>query len=60
MARPAKDSRPLSIRMDAEIMEKLNRYCDAAGQTKTTAIERAVVKLIEDYEETQKRLKKMQ
>lgn len=56
MARPTKDSKPLSIRMEKSIMDRLNQFCEESGQPKTVAIERAVTMYIDDYLEKQKKL----
>lgn len=50
MAKQKKDYRPCSLRMDAEIYEILEDYCEKSGQSKTTAIERAVVLLAQEYD----------
>ena len=50
MTRTKKDSHPFSIRMDIETYERLNTYCEASGQSKTLAIERAINMYIDDYE----------
>jgi len=49
MARPKKESVVLNIRLSKDISEKLTEYCNDAGQTKTTAVERALEKYIEEY-----------
>ena len=50
MSKPKKDSRPFSIRMEQEIYERLEEYCQKSGQSKTVAIERAVKFFIDDYD----------
>lgn len=40
MARPKKDSHAFSMKMSAEVYERLEKYCEEKGQTKTTAVER--------------------
>ena len=44
-----KNSVNVSIRMDAEINELLEKHCEASGQSKTAAIERALKMYIADY-----------
>lgn len=44
-----KDATPVSIRMDNAVLEQLEWYCDDSGQTKTLAIERALVAYIDEY-----------
>lgn len=51
MARQKKDSHPFSIKMDSSTYQRLQRYCERSGQPKTTAIERAVNLLIDQYEQ---------
>lgn len=57
MAKKIKESHPLSIRMDKAIFERLNQFCEESGQSKTVAIERAVSKYVDEYEEQMKKLK---
>lgn len=57
MARPkVKDSKAMTVRLDSDLFDKLNEYCEKSGQTKTTAVERALVMFIEDYNEKMKKL----
>ena len=49
----------LSMRIDSEIYERLNRYCEDSGQTKTLAIERALSVYIDNYYKQQKELDKI-
>ena len=51
MARPRKDSKPLNIKMDAELYERFEKYCDDMGQTKTTAVERIIAEALNRYDE---------
>ena len=59
MARVKKESTPMSVRMDTAIFERLEGFCKTSGQTKTVAIERAVNKYIDEYEEQMKKLQKL-
>lgn len=56
MARPKKESAPTSFRLDVAVLERLNKFCEDSGQTKTTAVERAIAMYIDDYEEKQRKL----
>ena len=56
MAKPRKEAQPLSIRMDKPTFDSLNEYCEDSGQSKTVAIERAINKYIDEYEEKMKLL----
>ena len=40
MPRPKKDGKMLNIKIQSEIYNTLEKYCDDKGQTKTIAIER--------------------
>ena len=54
MARPkTRDFKPVSFNLDVRIMEKLERYCEETGRTKTTTIERVLDKFLTDYFERQ-------
>lgn len=56
MARPKKESAPTSFRLDVAVLERLNKFCEDSGQSKTVAVERAITMYINDYEEKQRRL----
>ncbi|MCQ2438633.1 MAG: ribbon-helix-helix protein, CopG family [Oscillospiraceae bacterium] len=56
MARPQKPNKSVAIRMDIDLYERLNDYCERSGQSKTTAIERALAMFIDDYDEKQARI----
>lgn len=43
MARPRKDSRCLNTHIDSSIYMAMTEVCDMLGQTKTLAVERALV-----------------
>lgn len=38
MARPSKDSHAVSIRLESELFDCLNDFCERSGQSKTGAI----------------------
>ena len=44
-------NRRVSVRMEKRIYDKLTRFCEDAGQSKTVAVERAVEMYIDDYYE---------
>lgn len=46
-----KENVPVSMRMEKSIYDKLIRFCEDAGQSKTVAVERAVEMYIDDYYE---------
>jgi len=48
MARPkSKDSKPVNINMDVEVLALLEAYCKETGLTKTVAIERILKQFFE-------------
>ncbi len=49
MARPKKNYKPLNIKMNKEIYDLLDDYCEEKGQTKTMAVERILKKFFNDY-----------
>ena len=50
MAKQKKESHPFSIRMDVDIYDRMEKYCDETGASKTAVIERAINMYIDDYE----------
>ena len=50
MPRQKKDGYPVTVRMDRQVYDRLNNYCDRAGQSRTLAIERAVQQYIDEYD----------
>lgn len=53
MARPKKDTTPTSFRLSTAVHERLERFCEESGQSKTTAVERAITMYIDDYDAKQ-------
>ena len=50
MARPkTREYKAISLNMDVQVLEKLERYCEETGRTKTMAIERILDKFLTDY-----------
>ena len=47
MSRAKKDAVVLNCKIETDIMKRLDEHCKRTGQTKTTAVERAIVKYIE-------------
>ena len=58
MPRLKKASVAVTIRMDAELFDRMTDFCAASGQSKTAAIERAVGAYIDEYEASQRVLEK--
>lgn len=50
MARPkTRDYKAISLNMDVKVLEKLERYCEETGRTKTMAMERILDKFLTEY-----------
>lgn len=56
MPRTKKENVPVSFRLAKEVNERLEQFCQDSGQSKTVAVERALIMYIEDYEAKQKKL----
>lgn len=50
MSREKKDSKSLNIKLDRSLSERFESYCSELGQTKTTAIERILIKHLDEYD----------
>ncbi|AEN77823.1 hypothetical protein [Ligilactobacillus ruminis] len=59
MARPKKNGTYLNVCIESTIYDRLVEVCDDAGQTKTVAVERALLAYLDDYDEKREMLKKM-
>lgn len=57
MPRPKKDYQSLNVKLDSTVMERLKKYCDIMGQTKTTALERILSKHFDEFEQEEKKNK---
>lgn len=50
MAKPkTKESKSMTFRINVETVERLEAFCNDSGQTKTTAVERALNMYFDDY-----------
>ena len=58
MARLKKDNTPTSFRLATDVYERLEKFCEESGQSKTVAAERAITKYIDDYEAKMKIIEK--
>lgn len=56
MTRTKKNTAPVSFRLAAEVNERLEKFCQDSGQSKTVAVERALAMYIDDYEAKMKKL----
>lgn len=57
MGRPKKDGRALNCYIKAEIIEKLEEYCEEMGQTKTIVVERALEQVFSEHDKNKKKNK---
>ena len=60
MPRTKKDNVPVSFRLAKDVNERLEQFCKDSGQSKTVAVERAIIMYIDDYEAKQKKLNEVQ
>ena len=60
MARQKKDGTYLNVRIETPIYERLEEFSEESGQSKTLAVERALMAYMDDYEEKQRLLKKLE
>lgn len=49
MPRAKKDAKMLSIKLSTPIYEKLEKFCEESGQSKTVAVERFLNKCLDEY-----------
>ena len=49
MSRTKKDAKILNIKLDREIHEQLEQFCDESGMTKTIAVEKILQRYFEEY-----------
>lgn len=59
MARPKKNGKYLNVCIQEEVYQKLEDFCLEAGQTKTIAVERALIQYIENYDAIQAKINKL-
>lgn len=60
MPRTKKDAKILNIKLSSPVYDDLQRICGESGQTKTFAVEHALMAYIEDYDRKQALLKKLE
>lgn len=56
MPRIKKENVPVSFRLAKDVNERLEQFCKDSGQSKTVAVERAIVMYVDDYEVKQRKL----
>ena len=49
MPRPKKDSKILNVRLDKEINDKLEKFYEESGPSKTVAVERFLNRCLDEY-----------
>ena len=49
MSRTKKDAKILNIKLDREIHEQLETFCDESGMTKTIAVEKILAQYLTHY-----------
>lgn len=49
MARAKKDGRYVNYYIERKVYEKLEKYCEEVGQTRTVAIERILTRYLDNY-----------
>lgn len=59
MARPKKNGTYLNVCIETPIYDRLVSFCEDSGQSKTGAVERALVAYLNDYDEKQRMLKEL-
>ena len=52
MGRSKKDAKALNIKLERSIYDRFESYADQLGQSKTTAIERILLKHLDEYDRT--------
>lgn len=60
MARPKKDGTYLNVRIETSVYDRLKKFSEEAGQSKTVAVEHALMAYMDDYEEKQRLLKELE
>ncbi len=60
MARPKKNGTYLNVCIDSKIYTELTKLCDEAGQTKTVAVERALLDYFGEYKKKQEMLRNLE
>lgn len=55
MARPKKEGRYVNCYMDNTVLDKLEKYCEDTGLTKTVAMERILDKFLTEREKSKKK-----
>ena len=59
MARQKKNGQYLNVKIDMNVYQRLEEFCEETGYTKTAAVERALTTLINNHEADQEILWKI-
>lgn len=49
MSRIKKDAKILNVKLDREVHEQLEQFCDESGMSKTVAVEKILGRYFDDY-----------
>jgi len=60
MARPKKNGTYLNVCIETPIYQRLVALCEDAGQSKTVAVERALMAYLDDYDDKQRKLQEIE
>ena len=60
MGRPKKNGTYLNICIESTIYEELTQFCEEAGQTKTVAVERALIGYLGNYKKKQEMIRNLE
>lgn len=60
MKTKSKNKTMVSIRLDNDVCERLSKYCEDSGQSRTVAITRAILMYMDDYYEKMDKLAKLE
>lgn len=52
MPKPRKNWKALNIKIQSEVYEELEKYCEDTGLSKTVAVERILSKTFKEYKES--------
>lgn len=52
MPKPKKDWKALNIKIQSEVYEELEKYCEDTGLSKTVAVERILSKAFKEHKKT--------
>ncbi|WP_295567570.1 RepB family protein [uncultured Holdemanella sp.] len=52
MPKPKKDWKALNIKIQSEVYEALEKYCEDTGQSKTVVVEYILSKAFKEYKES--------